>query len=1283
MYDKVRVTFKLIREHSSSDGFYLYKTLYTSPVLTVRREERRRLQDQVGAVFFEDPTNHDGNFQDVVEDPYFDRFDIHVPYEEWSVAPPEPNYYNLYLTFGPSFSAPRHNGFAKYLNAVFAPKWEVDECDMVMVEGSSRSLVAIQLLAVNVGPDAEGVDPRNIYQTNSRRVLYTSVVNLDTQHKGQCVLETLVNIVNSTKRSSLKRLFTLDKLAIIFNNKDRDLVDLDKRWTFPAGQFRPKGASANYDCRVQGVTPAQVMALAKHLGICCYYMNYNGKILCQNRLSNNERLQNTPALYLVVKSGHMFVVGADQSEMRKSICNRTKTTDELVYFSNVKRPHKSKGFIVPPAHPLFKKQKPELQIYVDQRIDQDVFETVDVFDEVPPNAIIFVKGSLMDVHSHKLVHDRQCWDYLCRVDYSGELVRMGDLNNRTMMYGLGDCSFKELLKTYRRFFGEEGAVVPDILQTYKGMVSSRFPLCVPFSSPYEDTQAMFKKRANILIFNSESTCDVGVDVKKCYTRCLYSSKYPFLVFGPKSFVEDVEPEWFTIEEDCMYYVAAKDYYYGQGCEWYCAEYVEHFMDVGMLTSHDIKYKVRATHKVPPQYFRRLIQEVYDNVKNTATRKTLVNCMIGCFRRNKQRRTEVHFTNDLQQVQWNRSTADRVEKIAEGEFMVMTTKNYQVKTNQLPFHSQVLDLSVVLMHKIELGLAEQGHRVVGCKTDCWFVQKNGDIQLDKLKVPGPDEFADQWFGLRLEEKTFLGDELLPLAPGKEYIHQQAPCNKFVEQWDERPPPPPELTNTPTIRQRLERVLATRSSGYLGGPPGAGKSYLIEQVIKPFAKMNDIKLFCTGPTWRSVLNIGGDQTLSKMRILTRHRSLREDDFKDALVVVDEVSMMQMSAYEYLFRLKKQFNTQLILVGDYYQCMLDSNMRQFPQHPFFRHLVDGNLLYLRYNKRDKSGKIQEAAERLLQHYGNDKPFSKRRKALMKSGVLLQGFNSHKDINAVNICFTHRTKVNVNRETNAWFMRGKKATMQLKYKPKIDSAGKRGKAEEYPITRGTRLICKRPQGKNGISSTQIQRGIISNEFYTYIGADLKRGFVNLKPQRKQPGRTYVNVNIEKEWNQLFRLGWCDTTHSVQGMSIDEPYTVWDANLMMMMDLSVLYTAVTRATAFANIHIAGQTTTRVRTGAVYMITNTHTNMKYIGSVEDHTRVNKRWAQHQKLGFKAPGNKLYSDMFHYRMFKGIYTVQTLHKVQYTEVGQLHMAESRAMHQYDTLRNGLNALDPCVAGRQIS
>jgi ATP-dependent exoDNAse (exonuclease V) alpha subunit len=88
---------------------------------------------------------------------------------------------------------------------------------------------------------------------------------------------------------------------------------------------------------------------------------------------------------------------------------------------------------------------------------------------------------------------------------------------------------------------------------------------------------------------------------------------------------------------------------------------------------------------------------------------------------------------------------------------------------------------------------------------------------------------------------------------------------------------------------------------------------------------------------------------------------------------------------------------------------------------------------------------------------------------------------------------------------------------------------------------------------------GIINNERYIIKKVDIQTKELTIKNDTNE-----IVIGAD-EFQKLFRIGYDFTTHSSQGMSIDEPYTIHEFNRMSK---KLKYVALSRSTKHEYINI-------------------------------------------------------------------------------------------------------------------
>lgn len=141
-----------------------------------------------------------------------------------------------------------------------------------------------------------------------------------------------------------------------------------------------------------------------------------------------------------------------------------------------------------------------------------------------------------------------------------------------------------------------------------------------------------------------------------------------------------------------------------------------------------------------------------------------------------------------------------------------------------------------------------------------------------------------------------------------------------------------------KKLIDLLINKKRNIFLSGPGGCGKSYIIKNILQPYAQKNFINVSITSTTGVSALSIGGTTIyrwsgikLGKESLYTICERIREKN-KDCykrwrecrILVIDEISMLGMKIFSLLDKVGKNIcdnnlpfgGKQLILSGDFLQ-------------------------------------------------------------------------------------------------------------------------------------------------------------------------------------------------------------------------------------------------------------------------------------------------------------------------------------------------------------------------------
>ena len=156
----------------------------------------------------------------------------------------------------------------------------------------------------------------------------------------------------------------------------------------------------------------------------------------------------------------------------------------------------------------------------------------------------------------------------------------------------------------------------------------------------------------------------------------------------------------------------------------------------------------------------------------------------------------------------------------------------------------------------------------------------------------------------------------------------------------------------------------------------------------------------------------------------------------------------------------------------------------------------------------------------------------------------------------------------------------------------------------------------------------------------------------------TNNEIEVDLKLTSHFKPMYATTVHKAQGMTINEPYSIYEYKRMKD---DMLYVALTRTSKKEFVNFCDIEVLKPYVGFVYRYT--HNGRSYIGSTTD---VKKRREEHKTNRTNKFGRAIQQHGYN------SFTFEILDKVRFSERQELYDLEDEYITKYDSINNGFNS-----------
>ena len=695
-----------------------------------------------------------------------------------------------------------------------------------------------------------------------------------------------------------------------------------------------------------------------------------------------------------------------------------------------------------------------------------------------------------------------------------------------------------------------------------------------------------------------------IDINKSRRKILEEAKNNYCVF---TVMDSVQPYNNNKIDPGIYYIETNNYLPLRGNGWYYHNMVNYCLDQKYIKNSDIKYFVYSSLSISSTFYNSFIEfcdknipnynEIYDHFNNkqedlmnpvdesiqdfdiyndfpilfrdsivTDYKKTAINSMIGAFKPNHNKnpnwssicvtksRVEAYkqFLNNKdsvfiglirvkgQEAKYDINTDDldviveNYDVVPESTFKYIKISDelpddiyYHVfretlRTNvetEAPIYNQIVQQEIIELDILRRLIESKGGTVIDVNTDsitCTFDDDELPFELDDNQIKGY-YYNDNKHKYKLEAigKRIRYPKLARSLRTDTFIYNKQEWNIIndVEDNDFSP--------------IVDKIIESNQGCFLNGPAGCGKSTLIK-LLQNKLDERKIKYVTLAPTNLAALLIDGKTVHKFAAKMRKYKQFNESEIN--YIFIDEISMLKELFYKFMLMIKRLKNVKIIVSGDYNQLepVADRAHYDYENSYALQEMSDFNKIVLTKCRRS-----------------DDKLF---KKVHFNNVLNLSEDEFKNEFTEVHLCWTN----NKRKEINHVMMT--KAFKKRKDKNYIDVEALKYDANSQDV----RLTPNMPV----IGRVNRKKlNIINNERYIITKLDITNKKIYIKNERVQD-----SIIIDaKEFQYLFRPGFCSTIHTVQGMSLDKPYTIHEWNKLSH---KLKYVALSRARNIEQINI-------------------------------------------------------------------------------------------------------------------
>ena len=532
--------------------------------------------------------------------------------------------------------------------------------------------------------------------------------------------------------------------------------------------------------------------------------------------------------------------------------------------------------------------------------------------------------------------------------------------------------------------------------------------------------------------------------------------------------------------------------------------------------------------------------MYKVLENTETEKDYqkqsVNCLIGSFKAKAREnlKTVVLVSNANEAYNYYlQSNANHIRQfnVDDKKYYHVLEKTINIKEeNESAFYYQIIELGTIELHKLTKIVEKAGGTIYDLNTDCVSASFKDNVMpftIEKQLKKNEYNIANFYFDDKktinrykiIYEKERRIIERPAFIRREKYVNSVANWKIMVDVNEE------DIKN---VEPLVEKIIKSNKGINIDARAGCGKTHIIKLLQEKLTVLGKTYL-SLAPTNKAARLMNNGMTIHKWVMKNLFRS-QIDKIKCDYVFIDEISMVPEVFYKYFILLKRlKPKTKFIMCGDFEQLLAvkdrwTGDYKNDNQALF--ELCNGRRLQLTHCRR---------ADNIMFDLCNPETIMNVEESQFKN-----------EFTDRHIAFTNKKRIEIN------YIMMKKVVSKKKEKAlKLKALTYDDNSQDVKLIKGMPIIAR---------VNKLNLDIANNEEFTIKEIDFFNEIIIITDEFKKE----IEIKFD-EFQKLFYVAYCITTHKSQGGTFNFPYTIHEFYLF---DSRLRYVALSRATKLEFINI-------------------------------------------------------------------------------------------------------------------